>query len=220
MKFFSQFRPLLIIYGICVIPAIIEYLRGEDGIAVRDNIYSNPDNVRRLSHVFSELYPEQASTFYFHGYYALHARDYKTALVNFERAVELDPTHEGALHGYAEALVCMQAQPHLIAQAVERWQNHFPHSDRADPRDRVVRDSEMYLLGIKAVQETRLADARRYFEQDLRAGVRTEHLLYNYALVLAAMGAPDDQVRSAIDAWKRAYPFSSMPDPRAALSQQ
>lgn len=220
MKYLSQFRWLLIIYGICVIPAAIEYERDQDGNAVYNNISSKPENVQALAKVLGELYPERSITLYYTGYYALRARNYQAALDSFERSVELDPTHEGAVHGYAETLACMQAPAHLIEQASERWRREFPQSKRTDPREMVVQDSEAYKQGIQAVREMRLADARRYFEQDLQAGVRTEHLLYNYALVLTAMQAPDDEVRQAIDAWKKTFPFSSMPDPRTVLNQQ
>lgn len=219
MTYFLQFRPLLIIYGICVIPATIEYMHGQDGISVQNNISANPENVQALAQVFGELYPNRSTVYYYKGYHALRARNYQTALESFERAVELDPTHEGSVHGYAETLACMQAPTHLIAQASERWRKDFPHSNRTDPQELVVQDSRAYELGIQAVREMRLADARQYFEQDLRAGVRTEQLLYNYALVLTAMQAPDEEVRAAIDAWKKTFPFSSMPDPRSVLNQ-
>lgn len=80
-----------------------------------------------------------------------------------------------------------------------------------------------YLKGLRALLgedgPPDLVDARRHFERALAADAKDEELLYAYALTLDLLGEDPVLVEAAVDDWRRAFPFSSRPDPRGGFSR-
>jgi hypothetical protein len=64
-----------------------------------------------------------------------------------------------------------------------------------------------------------LVAARRHFERALAADAKDEDLLYAYALTLDLLGEDPVLVDAAVDDWRRSFPFSTRPDPRAGRSR-
>ena len=64
--------------------------------------------------------------------------------------------------------------------------------------------------------ETRAATMRALLARAVDAGNRSnEKVIYNYALVLIAEGAPAEEIDASIRRWRLDHPYSSLPDPRA-----
>lgn len=80
-----------------------------------------------------------------------------------------------------------------------------------------------YLKGLRNLRPKAgppdLVAARRHFERALAADAKDEDLLYAYALTLDLLGEDPVLVDAAVDDWRRAFPFSTRPDPRAGRSR-
>ncbi len=69
-------------------------------------------------------------------------------------------------------------------------------------------------LGMDAAKQQDFVQARKYFEEALASGVKTdENNFYLYALTLVAMDAPQEEIDQAVTNWKYNYPFSNRRDP-------
>ncbi|MEO1983552.1 MAG: WD40 repeat domain-containing protein [Fuerstiella sp.] len=82
----------------------------------------------------------------------------------------------------------------------------YPNSPEAD-----------YVRGMRARHlRFDLQVARQHFEKALASGIKAHHsLMYDYAVVLFLMEAPQDEVDAAIDAWKKNDPAAGAASPRS-----
>lgn len=65
------------------------------------------------------------------------------------------------------------------------------------------------------VKQGDLVNAKKYFEQALSKGVKTnEDNFYLYAVTLVYLNAPQEEIDRAVENWRFHFPFSNRPDPR------
>jgi len=68
-------------------------------------------------------------------------------------------------------------------------------------------------------ENTDLSTIRRYFETALSQKSKTdENLYYHYVEILMRLQAPQSEIAAAAREWKRLFPLSERPDPRAAFA--
>jgi len=69
-------------------------------------------------------------------------------------------------------------------------------------------------------RDSDLATVRKYFEQALALGTKTdENLYYHYVEILIRQDAPQDEIDAAAAEWKRLFPLSERIDPREAFAR-
>lgn len=73
-----------------------------------------------------------------------------------------------------------------------------------------------YVKGALSVRAKQHEPALNHFERAISYRGTEENLLYDYAVNLVACRRSDDEVASAVDAWRFHFPGSGRPDPRTA----
>jgi len=74
----------------------------------------------------------------------------------------------------------------------------------------------LYTRGLIALHSEDPVEARRLFEAAIRKKFySSEGLLHNYALLLVRLEAPAQEIEDAVHLWRKHFPYSRNPDPRA-----
>jgi hypothetical protein len=136
MKWFREFRFLIIVYGLTLAAATWE-LVGRPGAGAKPPAPSAPaPSPPGYVPVLSSLYPDDAKTLYYAGVRALFSEhNPKEARRHFERAVKMGvKTDEQLLYYYAVTLILDGADQKEVDEAVANWRRNHPASREIDPR--------------------------------------------------------------------------------------
>lgn len=78
-----------------------------------------------------------------------------------------------------------------------------------------------YAMGVQAVMNGDLRQAKRIFEEILARGEKTnEDLLYYYAVTLVRLESPQSEIEDAVAQWRFNFPYSTRDDPREVTAKQ
>lgn len=129
MKFFREYRFLIIVYGLTLIAALWELYRQESA-------NSSPGGRPEYIGILATLYPEAAKTHFYDGVDALFVKNNPAeARRQFEHAIGMGmKTEEQLLYYYVGSLVLDGADQSLIDEAAANWRRNHPRSTEPDPR--------------------------------------------------------------------------------------
>lgn len=106
--------------------------------AIREWQRHYPDSKRPVPQM-SEPVPVGDSEVYLQGVAALRAREFGAARRYFEREIATGSRSEPLLYNYSLTLVLLEEEDQVIEEAIALWHEHFPNSQREDPRIAVAK---------------------------------------------------------------------------------
>ncbi len=222
MRAIAPLRYLLVLLGTVVCIGAVEVIFVHHGFENKSQHLTDLSVMRQIADTYQQLYPQRPMGQYVQGAIALKQGNHDLAAEHLRQAVSYDGTQENILYDYAVSLVKRHESADRIESAVKLWQWHYPKSTRPDPRTFASPppvDSDRYRKGVTALRNSEFATAIACFEQDIADGIRTEQLLYNYALTLVLQNADANKIQSAVALWRRQFPDSQREDPRTAVER-